>query len=390
MSGRQSTLRELTDSPDDPVGGLRSYLNGLYGRVRSRLGDLGLSLDWWGESPFDISTDRPIYVYQYVTAYTKSELGERYGFGKGRGDRSAREGSAAPEVQFKTGIYVLGQPTDGLERRIRDIDNPRLVTLFNTREYATYMEGFGFSEKNTYVQREEVSAREVQNKGYGLGVPWFEVEAYDEEGSLQGYADGFFNPFKTETTTIDYERGEEPPQHEVWKVGSRQYHDSGDRYQIAPPAKTGAKERAKNASGKVAYINGLPVGKVLGGGRIRLKVAYKNPARATYNDRATLLEQTGTPYQALSQGANIYKVQETDDRIVFSTKPPRDFDAPDAKDISPDAVGVEKTSEQVTQIIIDDDEPTQFTVETDEEEGRLLGLYDPPVVRNIDRGTELV
>jgi len=396
MSSNQRSLGDYVEDPNTLFGDVRDYVGGLYGRVQNTLADVGLDLGWWAKSPFNLDTDEDVWVYQYVVAYSEGNLGDRYDFDPETG-ASVRKGSPSPEVQFKTGIYVFGEPTDPLERRFRDVDNPRLVTAFNTDVYAGYMEGFGFSEKNTYIQREKVSAREVQQKGYGLGVPWFEVEAYDADGDLSGYADGYYNPFTTETSSTTIERGEEIPQQETWQVGARQRHETGDRYQISPPGNTGARERAKAAQGKTAVINGFAVGSILDGGRIRLKVEHKNPSRATYASRKDILSGSGTPYQALSQGANIYKVQETDDRVVFTTKEPRGFDAPDPEDISPDAVGVEVEVDEVTRILLDDDEPTQFTVETDTRDdlpgggtGRMLGLYDPVVTRDIERETDLV
>jgi hypothetical protein len=76
--------------------------------------------------------------------------------------------------------------------------------------------------------------------------------------------------------------------------------------------------------------------------------------------------------------------------VIFSTSKPADWDAPEPDEIDPDAVGVERRVERVTEILLDDDDPTQFTVETDEQQGRLLGLYNPIVVRDIERETELV
>jgi len=398
MSTDQTPLQQFTPDPNRLFNNFRDFISGVTGRVLNTAASAGIDLEWLTQSPLNTQPDGDVWVYQYVEAYSKGSLGERYGFRDPRGKRPIRDGSPSPEVQFKTGIYVVGEPTDEIEHRISDIDNSRLITLFDTDVYAGYMSGFGFSERDVYVQRERVSAREVEAKGYGLGVPWFEVEAYDEDGNLSGLADGYFNPFSTVTKIIDWERGEDPPQQEVWKFGSRQKHESGDRYQISPPPKTPARERAKNATGKTAIINGFPVGSVLDGGRLRLKVEYRSPNRAKFTSRKQIIEGSGTPYQALSEGANLYKVRETDDQLIFSTKPPEGFDAPDPEDISPDAVGVETGTDEVTEILLDDDEPTEWVVETDKREdlppdgrtGRMLGLYDPIVTRDIERGTDLI
>lgn len=401
MAEGQQSIRDFVDDPSSVFDDARDYLGQLYGRTRNHLRDIGIEMDWLSQNPLEagLDADDEIWVYQHVVAFSKGKLASSGSpWGEGRGP--LRQGSPSPELQFKTGIYVVGEPTHQLRRRFIDIDNPRLVTLFDTGVYEGYTSGFGFSERDTYKQEEEVSVREVEQKGYGLGVPWWEVEAYDEEGNLTGYADGYFNPFSKEVTETTTTTGEQIPQREVWKIGSRQKHETGDRYQISPPGYTQARERARNAAGKQAYINGFPVGSILQGGRIRLKVEYSNPAYASNYSRKQIIEGSGTPYQALSQGANLYKVREDADGLYFSTTKPEGFSAPDHDEISPEGVGVETTVEQITEIFLDDDEPTQFIVETDTNDpdkmpgtssgGRLLGLYDPIVVRDIERGTQIV
>lgn len=391
----QQRIEDFVSGSSSVFDDVGDYLGGLYGRLRSGLSELGLDLDWLsqmpGEANSDIGPDDELWVYQFVTVYSGGSLADGYPFSENTDHAGGvTAGSPSPEVQFKTGVYVLGEPEDAFERRLREVDNPRLRTLFNTGVYAGYMDGFGFTQKETYIQREEVSEREVAQKEYGLGTPWFEVEAYDEDGSLAGYADGYFNPFSTETQTERTVTGEEPPQSEVWKFGARQSHSSGDRYQISPPARTNARKRAKAAAGKTAYINGMAVGSILQRGRIRLKVEYANPERASYASRKQIIDQTGTPYQALSEGANLYKVKEDDNGVYFSTVEPQGFEAPDADAISPDAVGVEVTETVTTEIFVDEDDPTTFIVETDEQQGRLLGLYNPVVARDITEGSDFV
>lgn len=380
--------------PDSTLGGINDYLSGLYGRIRNRVQDVGLNLDWWGESPFDVDSDDDVWVYQYVVAYSKGDLGDSYAFDPNVGANSVRKGSPSPEIQFKTGIYVLGQPTEDLERRFREVDNPRLVTLFDTREYAGYMTGFGFSRKETYIQREAVSAREVEQKGYGLGVPWFEVEAYDEEGNLEGYADGFLNPFTTETTIEEWQTGAEPPQQEIWRVrtGLKRNRGTGGQWEIGPTASTKASKRVRSDSvvGKDVYIGPFRIGTVTSRGTVWLRREYGERG-GEYDDKATIISRSGIPSQALQKGARLYKYRETDSSIHLSTtRPPTGYQPVDPEAVDPNAVGVETGSEQITEILLDDYEPTQFTVETDDDAGRLLGLYNPPVVRDIENGTELV
>ena len=390
----QSSLTQFEDSPDDFREGISSIVSGLYGRVRNTLARIGLDSDWMGRSPTNLDdTDREIWVYQYVTAYSKGRLGERYDWSANKGGRDSREGSPSPSLQFKTGIYVLGEPTEELKHRIKSIDNGRLRTLFNTREYAGYVDGFGFTEKREYTQLEEVSSRDVTSKGVSLGQPWFEVEAYDDDGNLQGFADGTFNPFTTESYIEEWETGDEIPDQEVWRVrtGLNRARNAGGQWEIGPEQNTGASERTltEQVRGKDVYIGPFKVGKVTSRGTTWLRREYDNGG--PYVDKKTITSSSGIPPQALQKGAKLYKYEETEDAIRLSTsKPPTGFDPLDADEISRDQTGIEKHSEEVTEILIDEDEPTQWVVETDQNDGRLLGLYNPVVVRDIDRETEFI
>ena len=390
MSSEQTGLGRFIDS-DDATGDIRDYLSGIYGRVRNTLADIGFDTDWWGQSPAaaDLSGDDELWVFQYVVAYSKGELGRRYAFDGQAGQRAATDGSPSPEVQFKTGIYVVGEPTPDLKQRLRSVDNGRLRTLFNTREYEGYMDGFMFSERREYVQSEQVTAREVQSKGYGLGVPWFEVEAYDEDGTLEGLADGYFNPFTTETYTEEWEYGDEPPEQEVWRIrtGLNTSRSAGGQWEIGPEAGTSASQRTREISGKDVYIGPYHIGEITSRGTTWLRREYDSGG--PYADKATITSQSGIPPQALQKGAKLYKYRETEDSIYLSTtQPTTGFDPVDPDAVSPDQVGVETGSQEVTEILLDEDEPTQFVVETDQDEGRLLGLYDPPVVRDIERKSD--
>lgn len=385
----QTPLDRFAD-PDDRSGGIRDFLTNAYGYIRNTLADVGIDTSWWGESPWDITdTGEDIWVYQYVDAYSGGELKSGHGFAQGQGENPLTKGSPSPEVQFKTGIYVIGEPTEELKNRIKTVDNARLVTMFDTREYAGYMSGFGFQERREYTQLERVSQREAAQKG-GLGVPWFEVEAYDENGELAGYADGTFNPFTTENKEVTVSEGEDPPQ-EVWRVrtGLNRSRGAGGQWEVGPRKNTAASKRARQASGKDVYIGPFKIGTVTQRGTTWLRREYANGGK--YSDKATITSQSGIPPQALQKGAKLYKYKETSNSIHLSTtKPATGYDPVDADDVSEDALGEETTTQRVTDILLDEDEPTQFTVKTDEQVTRLLGVYDPPVVRDIDQGRRLV
>jgi hypothetical protein len=372
--------------PDDPFGDVRDWISGIAQTVRSEI--QGIAPDWWGRDPSDIEGD--IWVYQYVVAYSKGTLRDGYAWDADKGKSPRRQGSPSPEVQFKVGIYVKGEPTTDLIKRLRDIDVYRLVTAFDTREYSGYMSGFGFETRKTYVQEEEVSLREVEQKGYGLGVPWFEVEAYDEDGSLEGWADGFFDPFTKETRTERHERGGDPPEQEVWRVRTGLNESrSVPSWEIGPKQNTPAAQRARNAKGKDVYIGPFQIGTVTKRGTTWLRSRYTG--RGKYTDKATITSRSGIPPQALQKGTKLYKFRETDDAVYLSTtKPARGWRPTDPASVSPDDVRREVTVEEVTTVLLEDDEPTEFTIETDENRGRLLGLYSPPVVRDIERETRLV
>lgn len=388
----QSSLSRFAD-PDYVESGITNIVKGVYGQIRNTLEDIGLDTDWMGQQPYDVAadTDEDIWVYQYVTAYSKGTQAEGYAFDADKGDRQTNDGSSSPEVQFKSGIYVIGEPTDELQNRIKSVDNGRLRYVFNSGIYAGYMDGFGFQEKREYVQLQPVSAREVDDKGVSLGEPWFEVEAYDDDGGLEGFADGTFNPFSTRTSIEEYTVGQEPPEQEVWRVRTtlNRARNANGQWEIGPRQNTGASERARNAQGKSVYIGPYEIGKITSRGTVWLRREYDR--QGPYADKATITSQSGIPPQALQQGTRLFKYREDDDAVYLSTtEPATGFDAIDPDAISGDQTGSETRSREVTEILLDEDESTQFIVLTDENQGRLLGLYDPVEVRDVEQQTTLI
>lgn len=388
----QASLSRFAD-PDYVEGGIKDIVKGVYGQIRNTLEDIGLDTDWMGQQPYDVAgdTDEDIWVYQYVTAYSKGSQAEGYAFDADKGKRPTNNGSPSPEVQFKTGIYVIGEPTDELQNRIKSVDNGRLRYVFNSGPYAGYMDGFGFQEKREYVQLQPVSAREVDDKGVSLGEPWFEVEAYDENDSLEGFADGTFNPFSTRTSIEEWTVGQDAPEQEVWRVRTKlnRARNANGQWEVGPRQNTGASERARNAQGKSVYLGPYEIGKITSRGTVWLRREYDR--QGPYADKATITSQSGIPPQALQKGAKLYKYREDDDGVYLSTtKPATGFDAIDPDAISGDQTGSETRSREVTEILLDEDESTQFIVLTDENQGRLLGLYDPVEVRDVEQQTTLI
>lgn len=382
MSDEQSRLGQWTD-----IGGerVRSYFDAATESIRSRLDPYDITLDWLGKSPFqlgygaqapsDVDDDR-IWRFQQMASYNYpvgSSSSNQYGQTK------------IGNVQFKVITHHRGPVPERMRERLREVDNPRLRYLFDTGEYAGYMSGFSFIEKATSYEHTTVALDEVPD--VGLGIPTFEVEVYDEDGVLQGAADGHLNPYSTEEVTEE-ERviSERTPAPEEWTIFSK--NEARGTYEFGPEAKTPARERAKNLN-KTVYINGQPVSGLGTRGTGELRIDYERPSQAKYTDRETITETTGTPYQALSMHANLYKVRETEDKIMLSTTKPRGFTPVPDEEIDPATEGYDLIQNIVTELRIDDAEPTQFTVENDPDDiGWAMGKIEPPVVRDISNGID--
>lgn len=400
-SGRQSTLGRFGGTMRDR---LRRMFGGIREQVQSRIDDI--APEWLGARQADLGPgiEDDVYRTQFVVAY-------KY-------DAGPPDESIEAEAQFKTILYTLGEPSGALPR-MRETDNPRLRTMFNTGPYGKaalgggyrgaspdadgYMSGFRFYEKEIRIEGPETVGRSAV-PDTGLGVPRFEVEVYNEDGILSGHAYGSYFPYERipgESYTVLEGRPE--PGGEKWKVLG--YDTSEERYEIGPvggsggqsvPARERLKRMAREGESKTVYINGFPIGKPQQTrGTVRFKKEFERPWQAKWTDRATIIEETGTPPQALQhsntpeRGASLWKVRETADSIILSTKRPRGFDPVDPDSVDPEGFGQEMVRySDPDEIDYADD--TQFTVEEDERDIRHMGFYSEGVTRSIETGTEFV
>lgn len=312
---------------------------------------LGVDLDLFGARPGELDDDVGVLRYQFSTVF------EYYTSRGGGGD------TEIGQVQFRTTLYTLADPSDEVKDYIKSINHLRLHALFDTGKYNGYMTGFEFISRSENEESAQLVGRD-EIPATGLGVPNFSCEVYDDDGDIVGYSKGYSMDFGVhqEQTVV----GGDAPEGEVWRVGS----ENDGRYEIKPKARTPARERAKNASGKTVYINGVPTGSVTGRGTTWVRREHQRPGAATYRSRKWLTENTGTPYQALSPGSKVYKVKETGDGLYFSTVKPSDFTVSDPTTIDPDAT---QTIESEAVMDLDEDTPTTFVVTEDEDDPWALG-----------------
>lgn len=314
---------------------------------------LGVDLDLFGARPGELDDDVGVLRYQYSTTFDYFT------------NRGSRGDTDIGQVQFRTTLYTLADPSDEVKEYIKGVNHLRLHALFDTGKYKGYMTGFEFIDRSENEEEGELVGRD-EIPATGLGVPNFSCEVYDEDGQLVGHSTGYsmdFGVHQQDTIT-----GDDAPEGEVWQV--RSFNQSRGDYEVSPDARTPARERAKGAQGKTVYINGAPVGSVTSRGTVWLTKEHQRPGAATYRSRKWLTDNTSTPYQALSPGSQVYKVNETGDGLYFSTVKPRDFDAVAAEQVDEDAT---QTIETEAVMDLDEDEPTTFVVTEDEADEWALG-----------------
>jgi hypothetical protein len=214
-------------------------------------------------------------------------------------------------------------------------------------------------------------------------VDW-NVEVYVDdsfaEPDLSGIAQGIADPWTTETT----KKREEPPR-ETYKL---RYLESRDEYEIQ--TRTGTRARGKNVlAGKTTYVNDKPVGVWKENrGRQSIKADYTRAptleGRQLY-DRERLIEETAATPQAIRDGGNLYKVEETEGAIYFVTaaRKPDEWDPTPSEDI-PEDMGV--TTETTTRLKLrTESEASAITCRRDETIIRHLGESLPEWTNRVTR-----
>lgn len=363
----QQSFRQFTDSVLSRPGNY-AIVQRVKDAVTGLADDLGLTLDAFGARPSELDDSTGVVRYQYSTVF-EFFLGDRK-------DEDTKIGA----VQFRTTLYTLTDPADRVKQFLKDITHLRLHTLFNTGTYDGYMSGFGFISRDDNEEAGHVVGKD-EVPATGLGVPNFSVEVYDEQGDILGFSKGYSMDFGVHESEV--QTGDDAPEGEVWEV--RSFNTTEDAYEIGPDAYTPARERAKAASGKTVYINGIPTGSVTSRGTTWLKKQHKQPSRAKWRSRKYLTDNTGTPYQALSPGSKLYKVRETANGLYFSTVKPSGFQAIDATAVDPEATQTISTEKLMD---FSDDEPTLFVVTQDEADPWALGKFANSTTVEIDYETE--
>lgn len=324
------------------------------------LDQYGLEPRWLGKQPYELDDvdDLTFWRYQFDRIYFYV-----------RSDDDA--GSELQPVEFRTFIYTVGKPTGGIRDFIKDHANPRLQYIYDSGPYEGYMTGFNFPFHSSNIEDDEVAADEASN----LGIPQFEV-LVSENSRVRGQATGFFDPFG-----IKQKRRVKPTAgQEVWNLS---YNNSRESYQVTAPPRSRSSQRAKQISGKAAYVNGKRVGDVTSDGRVWIKKSYQSNDQRYRGmvSREFLVNNTDATYSAIRDGGNLYKTRETDSSIYFVTAKakPADFNPVDADEIDPSATG--EVIETRTDLVLEEDVETDFNIRN--EEG-MLSRHNTPTIRSTD------
>lgn len=364
---QQSSFREFTGGLLRRPGNF-AVVQRIKDTVSGLADDLGLPFDLFAARPGEIPDDTGIVRYQYSTIfeYFTSRKSDDTDIG---------------QVQFRTVLYTLSEPSDRVKSYLKGINHLRLHTLFNSGEYDGYMDGFDFISRDKNEETNVVAARD-ELPATGLGVPTFSTEVYDDDGELVGYSKGYSMDFGVHEEEVT--KGDDAPQ-ETWRI--RSLNKARNEYEVSPKPNTPARKRAKASKGKIAHINGMPVGSLTSRGTFWLRKEHKSPSRATYQSRNQIIGNTGTPYQAVSKGSKLYKVNETSNGLFFSTVKPRNFNEVAAEEVDPDATQLIETERMMA---LDKDEPTIFVVLEDESTPWALGKFSNSVTVKIDSETSFM
>lgn len=324
-------------------------------RARRELQAFGLNPETVGKQPDEIDA-QSLYRYQYDVVYVYPR-------------RVSGDENEYYPVEFRTYIYTTEPLPDAAKRHIKSRDNPRLQRAFDSGPYGRgQIRGFGFIDKQTFVEEDEVALDEANN----IGVPQFEVLIVKDD-AIQGHAGGFFDPFGIFRAV---------PSNEEWNITK---NPSRDEYEFRP--QSNALKRLEGQR-KQVYLNGKFIGNLSPSrGSVALKTEY-GTKDGTYKDSETgqqmhsrqkLIDEGLFHPNAIAEDGKVYKVDETDDKIFLVATKPDDFEPTPADEV-PTTAG-----EQAT---LGWSEGTTFDIRHDD--GPLMGEYDAPTRRTITDGTEMM
>lgn len=337
--------------------------------IANELERYGITPEVVGHGPEDVDARwlTNIYRYQFFSEYL-------YEAGGGPDDYT----EVAP-IQFRTSIYTIGHPSQALMDYLADHAHGRQKTLFDTGVYDNYFTNWApFEDYNQNVEGpERVGPNEVKA---ALGIPFFEVEIYDEDRKLRGEARGYLDPF----TLVEHETPP-PPKQERWKIG---HNEARGVYEFQPEGN--AKQRLIGLE-KIVSLDGHYIGTVYPSrGTVELPVRYKNDSQTHTHRKTGLLRHSRQFFldndifhpNAIAKGGAVWKTDETEDTITLvSTKPSGDF-----QPMSPADVDERATGTAVSELALDPDQPTPFEVRADNKvhnQGGALGYYTPIAERDI-------
>lgn len=351
MSADNTTLADFQESAFDytPLSFARGDAPDAV--IEGELDAWQIDPSWLGSQPDEVEGDVSFHRYQFDRMFW---------YPIGGGPYRDEKTEIAP-IEFRTYVNWVGDPPAALKEHIREHDNPRLVTLFDTGVYDGWMSGFEFLYHSGNTEDTEVAAGDVNN----LGIPQWEVLVMDESGHRQGHAGGFFGPFGL------FERA---PQHERYSVTR---NDARRSYEIRPQA--AARQRLLGKRKEVT-LDGEYIGNTVPTrGTIWLKMEY-GTQDGTYKDshsgrqmwsRRKLVGESGrTSPNGIRAGGVVWKTFEDADNIALVSKKPPGFDPTPPEEVDPDVAAELMFSDSTT-----------FDIRHDG--GTKLGKYTPPETRDI-------
>jgi hypothetical protein len=322
--------------------------------VSRELDAWGLDPSWLGQQDAPNADVPKLDRYQYGVTYnfvTQAPGGKEYN-----------------PIEFRIFIYTVRGIPPAFKQDIRETLIGRLRELFDSGPYQGWIPGFAPYEKVSAVEDDKVAADEVNN----LGIPQFEVRI--EKGGSESSAGGFLDPFALFS---------QAPQQEEWDITK---NPARETYEFRPQGR--ARQRMEDTQ-KQVYLNGKYIGNVSPSrGAVELKMEYSSNDNTWKNSdtglqmwsRRKFIDQGLATAASVRKGGKVYKVNETESVVNLVATKPDDWNPTPPDEIPPEMA--ERT------VSLEFSEDTLFDIRYDR--GPLLGKYDAPTTRRIERETDFV